>query len=91
MISIQQYFRQTGDSIIVMAFNMIDVTKRDIKALDELKGQVVLNSCDNTFSSYYQGIANINLSDYFEVTHLPHIKLLMQLRLSTVNIIKASL
>ena len=35
---------------------------------------MVINCRGNTFTSYYNGIANMNLSDYFEVNYLPHIK-----------------
>ena len=70
--------RETNESILYLIYNMLDLTKRVIKPLDELKGQVILEDYDRTFSSYYNGIANMNMSDYFEADYLPHLKLLVQ-------------
>ena len=70
--------RETNESILYLIYNMLDLTKRVITPLDELKGQVILEDYDKTFSSYYNGIANMNMSDYFEADYLPHLKLLVQ-------------
>ena len=70
--------RKTGESILYLIYNMLDNTKRAIKPLDELRGSVVFESYDQTFSAYYNGIANMNMSDYFEADYLPHLKLLVQ-------------
>ena len=70
--------RKTGESILYLIYNMLDETKRAIKPLDELRGSVVFENYDHTFSAYYNGIANMNKSDYFEADYLPHLKLLVQ-------------
>ena len=70
--------RETGESILYLIYNVLDETKRLIKPLDELKGSIVFESYDKTFSTYYNGIANMNMSDYFESDYLPHLKLLVQ-------------
>ena len=66
--------RMTGESILYLIYNMLDETKRLIKPLDELRGSVVFDSYDKSFSTYYNGIANMNMSDYFE----SDLKLLVQ-------------
>ena len=70
--------RASQESILYLIYNMLDVTKRTIKPLDELKGKVIFDDYDRTFSTYYNGIANMNMSDYFEADYLPHLKLLVQ-------------
>ena len=70
--------RKTDESILYLIYNMLDYTKRAIKPLEELRGSVVFESYDKTFSAYYNGIANMNMSDYFEADYLPHLKLLVQ-------------
>ena len=70
--------RDSGESILFLIFNMLDQTKRQIKPLDELRGGVVFDDYDKTFSTYYNGIANMNKSDYYETDYLPHLKLLVQ-------------
>ena len=70
--------RETSESILYLIFNVLDETKRLITPLDELKGAVVFDDYDKTFSAYYNGIANMNQSDYFEADYLPRLKLLVQ-------------
>ena len=70
--------RETQESILYLIYNMIDGSKRAIAPLDELRGRVVFEDYDQTFSTYYNGLANMNMSDYFEADYLPHLKLLVQ-------------